>query len=165
MVGIHDLFPSGYDPPLLTGRKLKKHINNLSPISPLSLGCTLHQHGHTHGGGGGGGGGEDGHQHNSHGGHSHDDHQSERKPASNPDQPQRSRLLNQSAGGGYGSLAVKGDRPTAEAALARKKKAKHKSSNINVKAAFVHVVGDFCQSVGVLVAAIIIYFKVSEGEG
>merc|ERR1719219_1648721 len=31
--------------------------------------------------------------------------------------------------------------------------------NINVKAAFIHVVGDFLQSLGVLVAAIIIYFK------
>ncbi|XP_018326011.1 zinc transporter 2 [Agrilus planipennis] len=32
-------------------------------------------------------------------------------------------------------------------------------SNINVKAAFIHVVGDFLQSIGVFVAAIIIYFK------
>lgn len=35
-----------------------------------------------------------------------------------------------------------------------------KTSNINVRAAFIHVLGDLCQSVGVLVAAIIIYFKV-----
>ncbi|XP_025089498.1 zinc transporter 2-like [Pomacea canaliculata] len=34
-----------------------------------------------------------------------------------------------------------------------------KTSNINVRAAFIHVLGDLCQSVGVLVAAIIIYFK------
>ncbi|KAL3889952.1 hypothetical protein ACJMK2_002267 [Sinanodonta woodiana] len=32
-------------------------------------------------------------------------------------------------------------------------------SNLNVKAAFIHVVGDFIQSIGVLVAAFIIYFK------
>ena len=32
--------------------------------------------------------------------------------------------------------------------------------NINVKAAFVHVVGDLLQSIGVFVAALIIYFKV-----
>lgn len=31
--------------------------------------------------------------------------------------------------------------------------------NINVRAAFIHVVGDFVQSLGVLVAALIIYFK------
>ena len=37
----------------------------------------------------------------------------------------------------------------------------HRKDNINVKAAFVHVLGDLLQSVGVLVAAFIIYFKVS----
>ena len=36
----------------------------------------------------------------------------------------------------------------------------HKDDNINVKAAFIHVVGDLLQSIGVLVAAFIIYFKV-----
>lgn len=34
-------------------------------------------------------------------------------------------------------------------------------SNINVRAAFVHVVGDFLQSLGVLVAALVIYFEPS----
>ncbi|ESP02659.1 hypothetical protein LOTGIDRAFT_180179 [Lottia gigantea] len=38
----------------------------------------------------------------------------------------------------------------------RKSKSKN---NINVKAAFIHVIGDLCQSIGVLVAAFIIYFK------
>jgi Co/Zn/Cd efflux system component len=32
--------------------------------------------------------------------------------------------------------------------------------NINVRAAFIHVVGDFIQSFGVFVAALVIYFKV-----
>ena len=32
--------------------------------------------------------------------------------------------------------------------------------NINVRAAFIHVLGDFIQSVGVFVAALVIYFKV-----
>lgn len=36
---------------------------------------------------------------------------------------------------------------------------KKEHENINVRAAFIHVLGDFIQSVGVLVAAIIIYFK------
>jgi len=33
--------------------------------------------------------------------------------------------------------------------------------NINVRAAFIHVIGDLVQSVGVFIAAIVIYFKVS----
>ncbi|KAL4718536.1 hypothetical protein ACJJTC_007172 [Scirpophaga incertulas] len=35
----------------------------------------------------------------------------------------------------------------------------HHGENINVRAAFIHVLGDFLQSFGVLVAAIVIYFK------
>ncbi|CAB3241220.1 unnamed protein product [Arctia plantaginis] len=35
----------------------------------------------------------------------------------------------------------------------------HQAENINVRAAFIHVLGDFIQSFGVLVAAIVIYFK------
>lgn len=34
-------------------------------------------------------------------------------------------------------------------------------SNINVRAAYIHVLGDIIQSLGVLVAAVIIYFRVS----
>ena len=37
---------------------------------------------------------------------------------------------------------------------------KKSSKNINVRAAIIHVIGDFVQSVGVLCAAIIIKFKV-----
>lgn len=33
--------------------------------------------------------------------------------------------------------------------------------NINVRAAFIHVIGDFFQSLGVLIAAYIIYYHVS----
>jgi Co/Zn/Cd efflux system component len=36
----------------------------------------------------------------------------------------------------------------------------HSHHNINVRAAFIHVVGDLIQSIGVLIAAIIIFFKV-----
>lgn len=32
--------------------------------------------------------------------------------------------------------------------------------NINVRAAFIHVIGDFLQSFGVLLAAVVIYYKV-----
>ncbi|KAJ2947988.1 hypothetical protein O0L34_g9780 [Tuta absoluta] len=35
----------------------------------------------------------------------------------------------------------------------------HQVENINVRAAFIHVVGDFLQSFGVFIAAIVIYFK------
>lgn len=40
-----------------------------------------------------------------------------------------------------------------------KKRAERKSENINVRAAFIHVIGDLVQSIGVLTAALIIYFK------
>ena len=32
-------------------------------------------------------------------------------------------------------------------------------TNVNVKAAFIHVIGDFVQSLGVFIAALIIYFR------
>ncbi|XP_015428895.1 PREDICTED: zinc transporter 2-like isoform X2 [Dufourea novaeangliae] len=35
----------------------------------------------------------------------------------------------------------------------------HDRKNINVRAAFIHVLGDFIQSIGVFVAALVIYFK------
>ncbi|XP_025154534.1 zinc transporter 2 isoform X1 [Harpegnathos saltator] len=38
---------------------------------------------------------------------------------------------------------------------------KEKKSNINVRAAFIHVLGDFIQSIGVFIAALVIYFKPS----
>lgn len=39
-------------------------------------------------------------------------------------------------------------------------RAKKSAKNINVRAAMIHVIGDFVQSVGVLMAAILIKFKV-----
>lgn len=36
--------------------------------------------------------------------------------------------------------------------------------NPSVRAAFIHVIGDFLQSLGVLVAAYILYFKVRAGD-
>lgn len=35
------------------------------------------------------------------------------------------------------------------------------AQNINVRAAYIHVIGDFIQSFGVLVASLVIYFKVN----
>ena len=37
---------------------------------------------------------------------------------------------------------------------------RHQSKNINVRAAFIHVLGDFIQSIGVVIAGYIIWFKV-----
>lgn len=39
-----------------------------------------------------------------------------------------------------------------------------KSENINVEAAFLHVLGDFIQSIGVIIAAVIIKLYVSRGN-
>ena len=39
------------------------------------------------------------------------------------------------------------------------KQSLHAETNINVKAAFIHVIGDFVQSLGVFSAALIMYFK------
>ena len=36
--------------------------------------------------------------------------------------------------------------------------------NINVRAAFIHVIGDLVQSIGVFVAALIIYIRVSQNS-
>lgn len=43
----------------------------------------------------------------------------------------------------------------------KKNDKKKNTENINLRAAAIHVIGDFIQSVGVLVAALIIYFKVN----
>jgi len=39
-------------------------------------------------------------------------------------------------------------------------KGEYSKKNINVRAAFIHVLGDFIQSIGVFIAALVIYFKV-----
>ena len=51
-------------------------------------------------------------------------------------------------------LAVESETSLSQPAQIRKQ-------NINVRAAFIHVIGDFIQSIGVLIAALIIYFKVN----
>lgn len=48
----------------------------------------------------------------------------------------------------------------AESGLDDDLKGEHTKKNINVRAAFIHVLGDFIQSIGVFIAALIIYFKV-----
>lgn len=74
-----------------------------------------------------------GHSHGGGGGHSHDKKVTSHEHAE--------------AGHGHGHSH---DEPHAK---------KNKQENINVRAAFIHVLGDFFQSLGVFVAAIIIYFR------
>ncbi|XP_059167548.1 proton-coupled zinc antiporter SLC30A2-like isoform X2 [Physella acuta] len=118
-------------------------------------------HGHSHESQGHGRSHENGghsHLHES-GGHSHS-HKSH-------DGEGDSRRLSQSASktGSYGAMAdvEAGSKEDETAPLLSgkvvEKKSHHSGSNINVKAAFIHVIGDLFQSVGVLVAAFIIYYK------
>eukprot|EP00092_Neocalanus_flemingeri_P020452 GFUD01022156.1.p1 GENE.GFUD01022156.1~~GFUD01022156.1.p1 ORF type:complete len:349 (-),score=77.96 GFUD01022156.1:133-1179(-) len=59
-----------------------------------------------------------------------------------------------SHGGGHGHSHNSHDEENADGHAHSKEK-----ENINVKAAFIHVVGDFLQSLGVFTAALVIYFK------
>jgi Co/Zn/Cd efflux system component len=115
-------------------------------------GNSLPHHGHSHGGGGhghsNGGGPEHAHEENhdhAHGdnhGHSHGDNHghSHNEYDNNTD------------------TIINAD-PLAADIVPRQNR-EQVSRNINVRAAIIHVIGDFVQSVGVLCAAILIYFKV-----
>ncbi|BFZ11036.1 hypothetical protein BsWGS_14075 [Bradybaena similaris] len=115
------------------------------------LGVTLHQHSHSHGGHG-----------HSHGGSSQSHHKKE-KPATATEK----QVLSTSTAHSYGSFHdVEADEqahlisPTSDDEHeGHGHSHANKASNINVKAAFIHVLGDLFQSVGVLVAAFIIYYK------
>lgn len=77
------------------------------------MGCTLHQHGHTH-----------------------------------------------SMGGSIGHHHDSSDQLPLDEAHVEAQQHQH-SVNINVRAAYVHVLGDLVQSLGVLLAAIVIFYKAS----
>ncbi len=97
------------------------------------MGITLHDsHGHSHGGGAG-----HNHAHSDNRDHDSHDHSANNNP--------NGAVIDIPEGSGE------------EQCLVPKQK---KKTNINVRAAFIHVIGDFFQSLGVLVAALIIYFKV-----
>lgn len=102
------------------------------------LGVTLHGsgHGHSHGLGGG-----HGHSHSGKNNHGHSD-QNE-KPSS-PEECSPEDSSNQSS---------------ETDAILKGTKSKLKK-DLNVRAAFIHVLGDLVQSVGVFLAALMIYFKV-----
>ncbi|XP_012943706.1 zinc transporter 2 [Aplysia californica] len=129
----------------------------------ILLGTTLHQHTHSHGGGG------HGHSHggqgHSHGGHGHGHSQGHRRPsaplASSNATPSYGSVDNMERGNNIG-VVVDSNTPLLGADASDESSESHghsHNSNINVKAAFIHVIGDLFQSVGVLVAAFIIYFK------
>lgn len=126
--------------------------------SVVRLGATLHQHGHVHGHSHGQSQ-DHGHSHKQGQDHSHEHGKKHKKKS----ESQRARLVENEGGHSgmsqYGS--IKDDCHDEENVSDQKSKdKKHKASNLNVKAAFIHVLGDFCQSVGVFIAALIIYFKV-----
>ncbi|KAH9492405.1 hypothetical protein Btru_051035 [Bulinus truncatus] len=130
-------------------------------------------HGHSHGGHGHSHGGH-GHSHGGHG-HSHDDGHNHSHAEYNhkdlldvPSQDDRTptgrdsfdyQQLHQESEfetSGHQLTSVISDRA---AIVARdEEELLHKHKNINVRAAFIHVVGDIIQSIGVLVAALIIKF-------
>lgn len=103
------------------------------------MGLTLHDtHGHSHGG--------MSHGHSHGGSHDHDDGGAADNPSYGAIKDAEQETV----------LTIHENKETK--ALIPEKKA-HKQ-NINVRAAFIHVIGDFLQSVGVMIAAFIIYFKV-----
>ncbi|XP_006813932.1 proton-coupled zinc antiporter SLC30A2-like, partial [Saccoglossus kowalevskii] len=113
------------------------------------IGLTLHDcgHGHTHGSfsshGHSHGGAPSGHNHKKHD-HSHGDHDH-----SHGDH-----------GHFYGDHALELDVPGTNDQLSNGTKTRdNEHQNVNVRAAFIHVLGDLLQSLGVLIAAFIIYFK------
>ncbi|XP_030032602.1 zinc transporter 2 isoform X2 [Manduca sexta] len=53
------------------------------------------------------------------------------------------------------------ERPESDVESSSSHQHEHHTENINVRAAFIHVLGDFLQSFGVLIAAIVIYFQPS----
>ena len=120
------------------------------------MGISLHSYGH----------------HHSHGGHSHGAKKHKGGISRNnaeyeklPITPGNLQTGNgYQAGTGYQSYgSMTGSLPDVEVASGRgSQETSHRKDNINVKAAFIHVLGDLLQSVGVLVAAFIIYFKVSD---
>ncbi|CAL8143824.1 unnamed protein product [Orchesella dallaii] len=113
-------------------------------IVNIVMGCTLHQHGHSHGGG----------SSHSHGhGHSHE---------------AKSKTTAAHANGGFVRSVEDpehGDHIDPKEASSESSSSSSSTQvavakpNINVRAAFIHVIGDFLQSVGVFAAALTIYFQ------
>jgi len=110
-------------------------------IVNIIMGVTLHDtHGHAHGGGGHGHSHSDSNEHSHDGAHSHDAHSHDG----------HSHELQGSQSHGHSHNET-------DAILSKPRKKLKK--DLNVRAAFIHVLGDLVQSVGVFLAALLIYFK------
>ena len=129
------------------------HPLTLSFSLSLSMCMVLHQHTHGHG-----------HSHGGGHGHSHGQRQKRRRQnmlkIMNSD---TERLM-----GGDDKDEDEEDVVNAEEGVvkaeeggARRRRRKLGIQNINVRAAFIHTIGDLVQSIGVIVAGYIIWFKVS----
>ena len=112
----------------------------LEPITETGYQSTADNHGHSHDGHGHSHDGH-GHSHDGHG-HSHDGHGHSHDGESNVRRGMKSQK----------SIDL-------FAEVTQHEQPMKSQPNINVRAAFIHVLGDLIQSVGVLVAAIIIYFR------
>ncbi|XP_060575091.1 proton-coupled zinc antiporter SLC30A2-like isoform X2 [Ruditapes philippinarum] len=110
----------------------------------LAMGLTLHQgsHGHSHG--------EHGADNN---GMTLSDSDKERLTLTSFDCEQGNARTPQTS---YGGLSING---TADEISEGKQDGHSHKSNINISASFLHVMGDLLQSIGVLIAALFIYFK------
>lgn len=106
----------------------------------IILGVTLHGsgHGHSHGLGGG-------HSH----GHSHSDSKSP------------SEGVEEGHGHSHSSTSTPNSEPSGETDVLLKGTKSRLKKDLNVRAAFIHVLGDLVQSIGVFIAALVIYFKPS----
>lgn len=104
----------------------------------ILMGFTLHPHGH----------------HHSHG-NKNGNNARERINSNSESDCQKLLIGEESAQGSNGYMTY----GTIQTGTGTSHETGHRKDNINVKAAFIHVIGDLLQSVGVLIAALIIYFK------
>ncbi|CAF1172374.1 unnamed protein product [Adineta steineri] len=116
-------------------------------------GQSLPHHGHSHGGNHGHShGGNHNHSHADNHGHLHDDHHGH----SHDDHHGHSHLASHEHSHDNELLSVEITSRDNQQTVPKQSKS---SNNINVRAAIIHVIGDFVQSVGVLCAAILIKIK------
>jgi len=139
-------------------------------------------HGHSHGGGGGGGGIGHGHSHigghghshsrreHSHGGHGHSHGHSHQHDGGHDHQqslaPVESVVINDNGSNRYSVLSIDSTvdddqlilaDDCSDSVISQLDVNVKPKTNINIRAAFVHVIGDLIQSIGVLVAAVVIH--------
>ena len=147
------------------------HTHSHTHTLSLSMCMVLHQHGHGHSHGGGHGhshGGGHGHSHggghgHSHGGghgHSHGGgHGHSHGSGSHSHGARKHSILEDEKK--TKDEAKEEEEGLRDGRTRRRRKRNFDFRNINVRAAFIHTIGDLVQSIGVIVAGYIIWFKVS----